>query len=172
MGIFTQKEDQPTSAQTIVDHTHHEVHEGSHYYFHITSNIGSAVTSNLFIITPNTKKWIHMNWTFSSLEDTHFKAFEVCDGTTDAALTVYNSDRNSSNTAGLIIAPVASITTAGTLMWQDYLPADKFGSAESRADNEMILKQDTWYNLRILSEAASNIVTIKLHWYELTSHVG
>lgn len=171
-NLFNRSDDQATGIQPNIDSSHHEIHGGDHYFFNTTSNLGSAATANYFIITPNTEKKIHMKWNFASLEDTHLVVRELADGTTSTAVSSYNSDRNSTNTAGLAIVPTASITTAGTLFWQDYIPADKFGSGGTRADNEIILKKNTWYNLRIISGAASNIVTTKLFWYEHVNRMG
>jgi len=161
-----------TEALKITAYAHHEIHSGNHFYYNTTSNLGSAATANFFVITPDTTKWTHMAWNFSSLEDTHIIAWEGVDGTTSAALTLFNSNRNSSTTPGLIMAPVASITTQGTLMWQDFIPADKFGAGQTRADSEIVLKQNTIYNMRIISKAASNIITTKLFWYELIDKSG
>lgn len=181
--------DDVTNALHVIDHPHHEIHEGDSYsVMHSVADIGAATSPDdavtLTFTTPDTAKWAHMVVQFKGAGTALCRIREG--GTGGASPTgrkaAINSNRNSSNTSGLIdieaepaaggVSYDATLDTGGTLLVDEYLAGavtnqGKVG-AEGGERHEFILKQNTRYQISIvLAEAvAAGIVA---YWYEHTN---
>src|SRR5690606_31486877 len=122
--------------------------------------------------TPDTTKWAHMTFYLDGSAITQFQFYEGTDKTGAVAQTIGNNNRNSSATnTTLIYIGTAGGPKDGTLAYQY-----KGGTAtqQSRAgsdagnNEEIILKQNTKYILRITSGTNANLTNIRLEWYEHT----
>lgn len=161
--------DRSTLALNTIDYAHHEVHAGSHFILTNTMGLGSGITANYIITTPNTTKWAHIVFSTKVLEDTDFRLREgTTASNTGGAYTCFNKNRNSTNTCSLKINSMGTGATDGTLIMHEVVPADKFGSGATRSQEEWVLKQNTQYQLLVTSLAASNIVGMTFNWYEHT----
>jgi len=58
--------DKSTGAQNIIDHAHHEIHEGDHYYIEGNATLGNAATLFIKLVTPDTARWGHFIWELNS----------------------------------------------------------------------------------------------------------
>ena len=94
------------------------------------------------------------------------------------AMTEYNRDRNSPNTAGLAITHTPTVNNLGTtVIFQEKFglaagggqAATKFGG-DSRSETEFILKQNEQYVLRCSSLTDGNIISAVFEWYEHTNN--
>lgn len=165
--------DASTGVQTTIDYEHHEVHAGSHFFYTDSASLNDGLSTSYVIQTPNTTKWAHMTFAATGNAITTVDLYESIDLTgVGARQTIPNSNRNSASTSGLEIwDAIAPGAPGGTLIW-----TMKSGSAtaQSRAgittdhSNEIILKQNTRYMIRVTSGTANNLTNLQLEWYEHT----
>ena len=165
--------DATTHVMMGIDYEHHEIHDGSHFFYTGSDTLASAGTVVYLITTPNTTKWAHMVMQVTGSAITQVDVYEGADRTGTTAQTVWNSNRNSATTATTTVHKAVSAgTTDGTLMW-----TRKSGSAtqqsrtglEASRGAEKILKQNTKYLIRITSGTNDNLTNIQLDWYEHTN---
>lgn len=168
--------DSTSSSTIVINHDHHEIHEGDAYYTIYSALKDSTATIEVRIATPNTTAWAHM---VIEIDAAIAATAELWEATTKTdvvgnRLTPVNRNRNSSNTSALTIChtPAGSESAGATLT--QYIGASAVGGrvaegggASSR--HEFILKQNTAYLLRATSRADGNALSIILDWYEHTS---
>lgn len=165
------KIDETTRILEIITDEHHEVHAGSHYFIKDFTDLGNGATQDILIVTPDETAWAHLVLAVTHELEASVQFYEdtvvSANGTEQ---TIFNSNRNSSNTAGCKIYEGPTVTTVGTLLEQDQKgSAKKFGGAGRSAD-EIILKQNTNYLLRTTNQTASdNLVNWELVFYEHTN---
>jgi len=157
------------NAVTTLDYAHHEIHGGSSYTSSGSATLGVGATQDVLIVTPNTTKWAHFLGYVNASGQATISFYEDTTTSDDgAAATELNRNRNSANTAGLVITTGPTVSGAGTLLFTTTIGSGRT-SGEVRETDEWILKQNAKYMLRITSAAASNLVNWVLNWYEHTS---
>jgi hypothetical protein len=168
-----------TYAQNVIDYAHHEAHNGSSYF--VQSNVDLAINHvlQLTFVTPNTTKWAHWTWRLDSESEALWEVYEGATISTPLAnaITPYNNDRNSANTSGMTLrfedhgstaaANTAVSVAAATLLQMGISGAGRTGGEASR-ENEIIMKQNTVYSLRVTASTAGN-VNFDMDWYEHTN---
>ena len=159
-----------------IDYAHHEVHSGSHYYATISdTDLDTAETNGFVIVTSNSTKWAHA---VIGVNNTVSADFMVYEGSVQTNLgtevTSFNSDRNSDNAAytSFYRFDDTSVTNLGTQISERLLgsasPQSRSGG-EGRADNELILKQNTTYSVIIVGQAENGRANISVEFYEHTN---
>ena len=166
--------DASTHALMTIDYAHHEIHGGSHYYItgHTTLNTDGVLRVKL--VPPDTGKYAHFQWSISSSGICQASLYEGASGgmAGGSGVTPVNSNRNSSNTSGLVITSgVAAADTPGTLIddakWGAAGFKSTIGGGASR-DDEIMLKRNTTYLRVFTSGADDNIIQFRASWYEHT----
>ena len=166
--------DGSTSAISVIDYAHHEVHGGSSYWAAVNATLGNAEVATIGFTTPNTTKWAHL---LLQVDVNASCAFDVLESVTSfsggAAYTIRNFDRNSTNSSGMTVITGYTgsdlITpTGGTTIWAENL-GTKGVSTSRENSSELIMKQNTKYLFRVTNGATSNAMTILLTWYEHTN---
>jgi hypothetical protein len=188
--LATARIDASTEALETIEYTHHEIHGGSHYTAtYGVADIGAATTPDdaitLTFTTPNTTKWAHMLILFECVGGALCRLREGGSGggSPTGAITCFNNNRNSSNTSGLLsiagtpvageISYDAGLDTGGNLLIDEYISGATTnqgragGGAEAGARHEWVLKQNTRYQLSIVS-TANVAASLIIHWYEHT----
>ena len=181
--------DLATNAIAGVDYVHHEIHAGSHFTaMWSVADIGAATTPNdtisLTFTTPDTTKWGHMVFRFNAVGGALCTVREGGSGgvSPTGAVTCFNNNRNSTTTSGLLdlsstagqISYDATLDTGGSLIVNEYIAGATTnqnmagGGAESGGRFEWVLKQNTRYQVSIVSTATVS-ASIILHWYEHTN---
>jgi len=169
--------DATTGAVKSIDYAHNEVHGGDHFTFTAyDTDTDDGDTLVYTIVTPNTTKWSHFIFQVDGQLVTQVDLYEADTRTNGAEQTVYNNNRNSSDTATLKIYAAGAGTADGTLIFKDYFGISTgggvnkiTGGGQSRGDAEWVLKQNTKYLFRIESHTDNNVISIKLSWYEHTN---
>ena len=180
------KRDAMTEAINIIDYAHHEIHGGSSYFIDTyDTDLDTGDTLAICFKTPDTKKWLHM---IASVETSGSIEYSIYEGATITAddgtdITIWNRNRNSSNTSGILTiesspeAGEATLITAGTgitaggdtikqvIMGSGSNPATARGGT-SRGEEEFILEQNTIYAFIVIGQADNIRITISLSWYE------
>ena len=162
--------DPKTNALRAINEEHGSIHEGDHFFFSNFEDENTSGTIELVITTPDTTKWGHFLFRVASTEKIEVKLYEgattVAGG---AAVTPINNNRNSINTSGMsVVKDPTSIGGDGTQIdaWSTGStgPFAQLGHAER--NEEIILKQNEKYLLRITSKTDNNTISYAAHWYE------
>lgn len=162
-----------TNALETVDYSHHEIHNGSHYFYTDSVTLGSGANQTYLITTPDTTKWVHLIFSFDGTAVTSFTIDEAGDRVGTNLQTVFNNNRNSANTAGITIHKgISGGSTDGTEIYT-YASGTAQGNSRSpslgRSDQEIVLKQNTKYLITVLSGTAGNLTNVMFEWYEHTN---
>lgn len=166
--------DKATNTLQTIDYAHHEIHSGSHFfYFDYDNDVDTGTPKYYRLTTPDTTKWIHLTITLYSEGSGTWQFFE--NPTVNAAgtaATVFNSNRNSATAATLVVAYDATSTADGTLLkvWRtgSGTNAPSRVGGESRAETEIILKQNEDYFIKFTPDSNDARTKIELEWYEHT----
>lgn len=154
-----------------ISHEHHEIHEGKHFFIGNYTTLDATETIDLIITTPDTATRVHFLAIASSSGEMVASIYEGVTETGDGTVVpIFNSDRNSATASTLVIkTDPTTVSDTGTL-----LRAHSGGSSgpfavgtTARGTSENILKQNTKYMVRLLSNAASNIIDWEFIWYEV-----
>lgn len=164
--------DSSTHTLQTIEYDHHEIHAGSSFFYTDSVELASAATQDYLITTPNTTKWAHFIFSATGNAITQAQLYEGADRTGTTSQTIYNMNRNSATTATVTVHKGTSGgTTDGTLIWQLKSGSSSGASRTpmaSERQNELILKQNTKYILRITSGTNANLTNVRLQWYEHT----
>ena len=171
--------DKVSGAAVNIDFAHHELHEGDHYAIKNVVDLSLNNVFDLRVKTPNTAKWAHLTVMLMTEVETEFYLYEnVTLTTSGTAASSYNRNRNSTNTAGIILSTVtsAATSTANTLtgltsasaLSHGYMGSGFIDGGQTDTRMEWILKQNTAYSLRIIATAAG-YTDYLLDWYEHTN---
>lgn len=175
--------DPSTNTMQTIDYPHHEIHGGSAYEVSDIVTLGDGALREILIVTPDTTKWAHMTISAATALKGQVEFFEnVYDRyVAGNALTPYNRNRNSSNTSGLLVChtPADNSSSSSGETVEVRLGARAWGATGqgsnpgfgggTRGTSEWMLKQNTSYLLRVTSQAATNVCSIELDWYEHTN---
>lgn len=113
---------------------------------------------------------IHMSFELEATGQTNFTIREDANWGAGTAVTIRNSNRNSTSTSKVTLQRDGAITTTGTKIYSETFgvatnPAQSLGG-ETRGANEIVLKKNTKYRFTISSDTASNRISYKGFWYE------
>ena len=162
--------DASTHALESVDYAHHEIHGGNHYFIGSYTTLGNGDVIEFATLTGSTTKWAHMLFNFAVTQSTTVEVYEDTGSPTGGGATIpFNNNRNNANTSQMIVIgnPTSINSGAGTLL-ESQLIGVRNVTADSGRDDELIMKQGTWYLWKFISKAASNNLTFKGMWYEHT----
>jgi hypothetical protein len=165
--------DSVTHAIEVVDYPHHEIHSGSHFTYTDFVELASAATQDYLLTTPNTTKWAHIMFDLSGSAITQFQLYEASDKTGTTPQTIYNDNRNSATSATITIHKGTSGGTTDGTQIRIYKSGASSAQSKSgsgiRSDEEIILKQNTKYILRVTSGTNNNLTNVRFSWYEHTN---
>lgn len=161
-------------ALITLDFPHHELHEGHHFFYTDAVALDSGQLQNYLLTTPNTIKHIHLVMHHDGTAITTFEFFEGTDRTGTTLQTLFNNNRNSSNTPGMTIHKGVSGGSIDGTRLRFYKSGDATGNsskqpAESRNEAEIILRAGTKYIMRITSGTNGNLTNAQFYWYEVVS---
>lgn len=150
---------------------HHKIHEEEHYFYSDCITLGNGATQDYMLTVPNDTVRKHFTFKINSSGGITVALFEGGDRVGTTLQTSFNNDRDSGNNAGLIIHKATSGgTTDGTDIHPDCGGSSTgLGSAGiAERENELLLKTNTKYIIRVTSGVASNNIATHFDWYEHT----
>jgi len=170
--------DDSTETLQIIQYEHHEIHSGSHYLIDDVVDLAINNVMDIRITTPDTTKWGHFTLAIECESETEWFIYEdVAITTVGTAKTPINNNRNSLNASGLAFDMITngSLTdanadtdlTGATELRHNITGAGKNAGVTAR-NNEKILKQNTIYCVRFISNTAG-YVNYSFNWYEHTN---
>ena len=159
------------TSQTMITQTssHHEIHKGYHYTVDDKVTLGSNGQRNLLIVTPPciNVTYDHMVFSISSsgIITTGALYENVTYSVIGTVTPIHNRNRplNYVSLSNVYIIP--TITSTGEEL-SNYHWGSRHIGGSVRDSEEFILKCDTNYLIRVISDENENLVTIKLDWYE------
>lgn len=147
---------------------HKRIH-GEVSYFHCSFADLATATSRQFILsTPDTTTRIHFVFQVEFEKESTVTLTEAVSTTSDGtAITEVNRERNSGNSAALVLTHTPNTPVGGTIISLSRKGDNQKSGGLSRSENEIILKQNTKYLLDISNESAQNSLTNwEFNWYE------
>lgn len=152
-----------------LDYAHYEIHEGNHYFVKKTASLAKAGTKDILIVTPDQDIYAHLIAGVEATSSSFLASFfEDVTATANGTLGgSRNRNRNAAENNTTIVYEDPTITATGNLLWSLSLGAGRNVGGASRDNEEVILKKNTKYLLRITEDnvAATNI-NWNLDWYE------
>lgn len=170
--------DASTESINVIDYERHEIHAGQHYFLCGVEDLSINQVLDFTFQTPDTTKWIHLNWEISPESEVAWYVYEDAVATNALANTIIprNNNRNSLNTSGAVLkyevqanlatANADTNVTGATLLENGIVGSGKVAGDNTRA-KELILKQNTIYCLRGIANTAGYL-EFCMEWYEHT----
>jgi hypothetical protein len=160
----------------VMDYEHHQIHEGETYVYCDlqTGGLSSGSNYDIRLKSPNlpaTTQTPHLLVEIIASDTCEVYLHETVTWTSGGtAATAYNRNRNSTNTPGMALyvngGTALTVNSVGTVVHTWYLVAGKLSSASDRSVNEIDLKTNVEYMLRLTSRASGLKFLIRLNWYE------
>lgn len=171
--VYTPYIDKYSGAVGVIDQEHLKIHDGDGYTIGRRFTISNGGGTKTFLGIVPVGIFPHFRTMSISIDGGPFD-IDFYEATTTSfngtLVTSYNNNRNSTNTASLLIYDAPTITTVGTLLEPVLVPSTKqAGAIGTDASNEWILKQDTKYMIRVTnnkSGAGTSNAAINMFWYE------
>lgn len=162
--------DESTHAWKVIEYEHAEIHSGDSYHTFSVVDLGNGANRTLLFVTPDTTKWAHLLWEIDHELEASIDFYEDSTYSNNGtAITVYNRDRNSDNTNGMLVYHTPTQTAFGTMIEMSHQGSGKKAGGDVRSINEWVLAQDTAYLLVVKNQTANdNVVSIHINWYEHT----
>lgn len=163
--------DTKIAVPVVIDSTHHEIHEGDHYFIKtFLEVVGIEGTTNYFCFqTPNNGKRIHAKAIMAPDVDTEINIYEDASVTEGTPISSFNCDRESEKTAVLIAKAAPTIIDLGTKLWASRTGGGKNPVGVAPGLNyEIIAKRGSTYLFEIIKRNNSGdlIIDIDFFWYE------
>lgn len=164
--------DESSGALLTILSSHHEIHEGNHYFIASFDTVNNNDNLDFCVTVPNISKEIHMLFEVQSTAKLEVYMYEGADFDNDGTtVTPVNSNRNSNNTSSLNVQSGNTINNVGTLLskysWGSATNPVKVTGGGFGRETEIVLKSNTKYLFRFTSRADNNLVSYKSTWYEL-----
>lgn len=167
--------DDNTESLQIINHTHHKIHSGNHYFIRDVVDLANGAVRDIRITTPYTTTVLHFDYGLESENETEIYFYEgVTINTEGTDITPMNNDRDSGNTSdgafdyidNSSVANADSDTDIRSAITMEHyiLGSNQEGGSLSR-DNEIMLKPNRVYCLRLIANAAG-FVNYRFEWYE------
>ncbi len=166
--------DAETGSLKTIDHAHHEIHEGDHYYVQGYIELDDEGEHHVKLVTPDTLKQIHFVFDIQSTGICSSTLVEDATGgmAGGAAMTPRNNNRNSGTAGAVALTGGVSACTGGTMIendkWGSEGHKENIGGGSARSD-ELILKRNSVYCRSFISGADDNVIQFKASWYEHTA---
>jgi hypothetical protein len=164
----------------FLEYPHKEIHEGGRYLLTYPVEVDDGNIAELRFKTPNTTKWGHWVAIIDGSGETDVELFETTVKThvVPNALTPRNRNRNFPDASVMEVCHTPGAGADGTSLAVVNFGTDTgvggnrvVGGGQSGGRDEIVLKQNTAYLLRITSGTDGNRINVLLDWYEHTNSV-
>ena len=164
--------DAATKSLSAISIDHLLAHDEKAFSFsYVASAVADAASAELLLITPATPE-VHFIVYVRASGDSSVNLYEGADAVAGTAITPVNRKRASALTAVTTASHTPTVTTDGTLIYQDVVFASTSvlatGGGDGGFDNEFILKPSTKYLLRITNTSGSAATIVaQPRWLEV-----
>lgn len=170
--------DSSTRSIQVLEYSHHEIHSGSHYFVDGSATVNTGTNLDFLWVVPDTTAWPHALWEIDAEYEVTMSMYEsVVTSADGSAVTIFNNNRNSANTAGVAAYTGPTLNSGalgdgsdgGNLVWQKVVGSGKKVGGDAGREHEFIGKQNTKYWFRISNTSGTNSwVNYDFNWYEHT----
>ena len=155
----------------VMDDIHHKIHDEEFYTAPVRfDKIPSGTVSEVLFRTPDSTVSVHFDAAFSSTAAAEVSLREGATVTgSGTVVAAVNHDRSSTNAATAVIRSSPTVLASGTEIAHVQLGGGKAAGVYGSSGGtryEFILKQNTEYILRALSEGANNDMILTPEFYE------
>jgi len=179
MTELRSRKDSMTGVDIGIEYAHHEIHGGSNYMLKNFTDLATNAVIDVRVTTPDTTKWAHIIPTFETESEYTFSIYEdVAIVNPGAAVTPRNRNRNEADASVLVIDIIENATVVladvdtnlggSTDIYPGITGSGKKVGGGDRANDEIILLQDTIYCFRLVCISAG-WVDFLINWYEHTN---
>lgn len=149
-----------------IDHLDAAIHVGCGYEASGRVNLGNGATYDV-LVTVHAVTECAMVFEVDAEAEASYILYENPTLYGGTAITAFNRDRNSANTADTVISHTPTVTTTGTVIRTRHWGYGKAEGALNRGGWETLLAQSEEYLLRITNETTSvNYICWILRWHE------
>ena len=165
-------------AVTTITEPHRMAHDG--FMFHASGKVTGMIDANVdeFLLVTAAGNFPHIQRMRLDLGggDVDIQSYEGATASNDGTpITTFNTNRNSSNTADMVLNSAPTLTGDGSLVHTTWAPPTANGVGQSaqgvsniEAGEEWILKPGTKYLIRITNNSGGTIdYRWELLWYEI-----
>ena len=167
-------------AATTIDELHRLTHDGM--VFHASGKVTGMVDANVddFLIAIPAGTFPHFQRLrlFMGRGDVDIVVYEGATASADgSAIARNNTNRNSTNTPGVVLTSAPTITDVGTLVHTSWLTPTSAGQGQSGSTGiagetngeEWVLKPNTKYLIRVTNNSGATIdYAYEMLWYEIS----
>jgi len=165
------EQDSITHSLVSIRTVHHQIHEGESFSSNdVTTNVQMAAPKRYLLITPDTDTRAHFVFRIGTEPGAKIELFEdTTVSNNGSVLPIFNNNRNSANANELLIYEDPTVTGDGTCIFVEQDGTTTAGGkigADISHDDEIILKQNTIYQIKITVLANGTDVSTHMDWYE------
>ncbi len=151
---------------------HHKIHVEESFYVDFSNTVATADNSlTMYFKCPDSSIRVHLIPGISADNEGDFELRESATvSLSGTVMTVFNRDRNSSETSTVLVRHTPTVTASGTQLALTRIGSTGFKESAggmSASRREWILKQGTVYLMRFTSENNDTEATLEADWYEL-----
>lgn len=151
-----------------VDYAHHEIHMGTHFVASIVNTLSNAGIANVIISAPSSRD-MHLLVSLHVQGEMNITVFRAptC-SSLGTAVGISNRKDSSPNSPQAEFYTGASCSYNGMAMpgFTRHFGSGQNIGGETRSNNEILLKRNTLYMIRITSESNTNEINHTYDWYE------
>lgn len=146
-------------------YTYSDTQRGNRFTATHWVSVGTGTAASMLITTPAsaTVAECHFTYTVTSSAQVKVEFGEDANASGGTALTEYNMDRKSTNTADVVTTHTATWVSSGSIL--SYYEGTLFGG-EAEAQEDYILDHSTIYIIYITAYGAATEVAINAYWTE------
>lgn len=153
-----------------IDVNHLRLHEGRAYYIYkmypYASGLNAGSSINIAIAWPSGVT-PHVTFQYESPGESEFYLYEDPTTSGGTAMTIYKRNRNvlTSSSGAAVLDP--TVSSVGTEIFSEFVPAGNKGGGGSTYTFEYVLKPLTTYLLRLTNvNAQAHPANLRIEWYE------
>lgn len=154
----------------IIDVNHLRLHEGRAYYIYkmypYDAGLSASSSINIAIAWPSGVT-PHVTFQYESPGESEFYLYEEPTTSGGTAMTIYKRNRNllTSSSGAAVLNP--TISSVGTEIFSEFIPAGNKGGGAASYSFEYVLKPLTTYLLRLTNvNTQTHPANLRVEWYE------
>jgi hypothetical protein len=163
--------DDVSGALIAINHSHHKMHEGKHFFYKSWMDLDGAGSVGYFMFrTPDTAVRMHSMTRVTAEAEFTVEIFEGGTVSADGAqVTPFNNDRDSAAVPGISAFAGPTVTDDGLLIWAAKVGSTRDATLAPPSAYEIIAKRNSLYLIKLTKEASQiHWVDVDFWWYEHT----
>jgi hypothetical protein len=156
--------------RTVKDYETYEVVLGKRYSAFYYTTIASATGTNIVAMVTNEIKLVEAWFSIEVDKPGLYELYEDAVISSGSALTSFNNNRNSSDSADCTVYGNPTVSTVGTFIGAHIIGSLTGGASKSggnSATNKYILKKNATYIVKFIADDANTRVTQGIYWREI-----